>query len=320
MPLRVLVAGATGVVGRTLLPLLQERKHHVIALARNPERARQLRAQVGATDGMADLAVADVLDAPALLREMTRVAPDVVVCQVSGFRVADFASGLQETARLHEIGARNLVAAAAAAGTRRIVIQSMAAVYRPDGHDVLDENAPLWTEAPGQWGHTVRAVAAMEESILTCPEVEGVALRYGALYGPGTWFAPGGMIYERVRGSALPLIDRGAGLTSFTHLDDAASVAVEVLSGGDPGAYNVVDNEPAESSEWIPAYARMVGGPAPVSLTLEQAQAQLDWLTVHQLTEQRGATNFRLRESLGWRPRWPSWREGFAALFGLWPG
>jgi nucleoside-diphosphate-sugar epimerase len=316
----VLVAGATGVVGRVLLPLLQERDHHVIALVRNAERARHLRSQLRTDDEVADIAVADVLDASELLRETTRVAPDVVICQLSGFRAADIAAGLEETARLHEIGVRNLVAAAAAAGTRRIVTQSMAAVYRPDGHDVLDENAPLWTEAPGRWGQTVRAVAAMEETILTCPEVEGVALRYGALYGPGTWFAPGGSIYERVRGSALPLIDRGAGLTSFTHLDDAAAVAVEVLSGGDPGAYNVVDNEPAESSEWIPAYARMVGGPAPVSLTLEQARAQLDWLTVHQLTEQRGATNFRLRETLGWRPRWPSWREGFAALLGLWPG
>lgn len=320
MALRVLVAGATGVVGRVLLPLLREREHHVTALVRNPERARYLRSVPGAADAVADMAVADVLDASALQRETTRVAPDVVVWQVSGFRAADLAARLRATARLHETGARNLVAAAAAAGTRRIVIQSMASVYTPDGHDVLDENAPLWTDAPGQWGETVRAVATMEEVILTCPKVEGVALRYGALYGPGTWFAPGGAIYERVRGSALPLIGRGAGLTSFTHIDDAAGVAVEVLSAGDPGAYNVVDNEPAESSEWIPAYARMVGGPAPVSLTLEQARAQLDWLTVHQLTEQRGATNFRLRETLGWRPRWPSWREGFAALMGLWPG
>lgn len=320
MPLRVLVAGATGVVGRTLLPLLREREHHVIALVRNAERARQLSSTLGAADEVAEIVVADVLDASSLRREIARVAPDVVVCQLSGFRAADITSRLRETARVYEVGTRNLVAAAVAAGSRRVVAQSMASAYSPDGHDVLDENAPLWTDAPGQWGEMVRAVATLEDIVLTNPEIEGVALRYGALYGQGTWFGPGGSIYESVRGSALPLIGRGAGLTSFTHLDDAAGVVVEILSAGDPGAYNVVDNEPAESSEWIPAYARMVGGPAPVSLTLEQATAQLDWLTVYQLTEQRGATNFRVRETLGWRPRWPSWREGFATLFGLWPG
>lgn len=217
------------------------------------------------------------------------------------------------------MGTSNLLDAAVGAGVRRIVTQSAAAAYRPHGHGVLDEEAPLWTEAPGQWGEYVRAVAAMEEKVLTCPDVEGVALRYGALYGPGTWYAAGGVIHDQVRGSALPLIGDGEGLTSFTHVDDAASAVVEVLVGGDPGAYNVVDNEPAESGEWLPAYARMVGGPSPVSLTLKQAQAQMDWFTVHQLTEQRGATNFRLRETLGWRPAWPSWREGFASMFGVWP-
>jgi nucleoside-diphosphate-sugar epimerase len=287
---------------------------------RSEERARHLRSVLGTADAVDAVAVADVLDAPRLRHEVVRVAPDVVVCQLSSFRDTDLATGLRETARLHEVGVRNLVAAAVAAGARRVVAQSMTAAYSPDGYDVLDENAPLWTDAPGQWGASVRAAVAMEGAVLTTPEVEGVVLRYGSLYGPGTWYARDGMIYQRVRGSALPLIDEGAGLTSFTHVDDAAGAVVEVLSAGDPGAYNVVDNEPAESSEWIPAYARMIGGPEPLSLTLEQARTQLDWLTVHQLTDQRGATNFRLRETLGWRPRWPSWREGFAALFGLWPG
>jgi nucleoside-diphosphate-sugar epimerase len=310
--LRVFVAGATGVVGRTLLPLLRARGHHVTALVRHTDRVRH----VVAAD---DVAVADVMDPRALQRVVEQAAPDVVVHQVSALREADFDSALQRTARLRSAGVRNLVRAAVAAGAGRMVAQSMAAAYNPSGHDVLDEEAPLWTEAPGRWGEAVRAVATMEETVLTCPELEGVALRYGALYGSGTWYAPGGRIHEQVRGSALPLIADGVGLTSFTHVDDAASAVAEVLSGGDPGTYNVVDNEPAESSEWIPAYARMLGGPAPVSLTVEQARAQLDWLTVHQLTEQRGATNFRLRETFGWRPEWPSWREGFATLFGHWP-
>lgn len=313
MPLRVFVAGATGVIGRVLLPQLRERGHHVTALLRSWDRREGL-------DGFDDIAVADILDAPQLEAAVEQASPDVVVDLVSAFRVADFREALQQTARLRDTGTRNLVAAAVAAGVRRVVAGSMTSAYCPRGQDVLDEDAPLWTEAPGAWGETVRAVATMEQTVLTCPKIEGVVLRYGSLYGPGTWYAPGGEIHQQVRGSALPLVEEGIGLTSFTHVEDAANAIVEVLAGADPGTYNVVDNEPAESTEWLPAYARMVGGPVPVSLTLEQARSQLDWFTVHQLTEQRGATNFRLRETLGWRPGWPSWREGFATLLGLWPG
>ncbi|MCI2417564.1 NAD(P)-dependent oxidoreductase [Saccharopolyspora sp. K220] len=313
MPLRVVVAGATGVVGRTLLPLLRERGHHVTALVRSADR-------LDGTVPVDDIAVADLLDPAGLHRELRRVGPDVVIDQTSGFGKADQDERLRRTAELRARGAANLVDAAVLVGARRIIGQSMTAAYRPHGHDVLDEDSPLWTDAPGCWGAVVRALAAMEEAVLTCPEIEGVALRYGALYGPSTHYAPGGVIHERVRGSALPLVHDGVGLTSFTHVDDAAGAVLELLTGGEPGTYNVVDNEPAETAEWLPAYARMAGGPAPVSLTMDQAKAQLDWLTVHQLTEQRGATNFRLRETLGWRPMWPSWREGFAALFGLWPG
>ncbi|MGW3468368.1 NAD-dependent epimerase/dehydratase family protein [Saccharopolyspora sp. NPDC000995] len=313
MPLRVVVAGATGVVGRTLLPLLRDRGHHVTALVRHADRL----------DGAAaadDVAVADLLDSAGLRRELRRAEPDVVIDQTSGFGRAGQDEGLRRTAQLRECGSRNLVAAAVEVGARRIIGQSMTAAYRPHGHDVLDEETPLWTDAPGCWGDAVRALATMEEAVLTCPDIEGVAVRYGALYGPNTHYAPGGAIHARVRGSELPLVDDGIGLTSFTHVDDAAGAVLALVTGGEPGTYNVVDNEPAESMEWLPAYARMAGGPAPVSLTMDQARAQLDWLTVHQLTEQRGATNFRLRETLGWRPIWPSWREGFAALFGLWSG
>lgn len=313
MSLRVFVAGATGVVGRTLLPRLRERDYHVTALVRETGQAEEV-------EGSDAVAVADIMDLRQLRQVVLDASPDVVVQEVSGFRDVDVESGLRRTAQLREAGTRNLMTAATAAGARRFITQSTAAAYSPDGHDILDEEAPLWTEAPGYWGEMVRAVSAMEQTVLTCPEIEGMALRYGALYGPRTGYAPGGAIHKQVCGSALPLISGGVGLTSFTHVEDAASAVVEVLNGGDPAAYNVVDNEPAESTEWLPAYARMAGGPEPVSLTLNQAKAQLDWFTVHQLTEQRGATNFRIRETLGWRPSWPSWREGFAALFGLWPG
>ncbi len=313
MPLRVFVAGATGVVGRHVLPELRRAGHHVTALARRESAATALR-------GVDGVVVADLMDPGALRRVMTEAAPDVVVHQASAFSDTDRNAGVQRTARLRETGTRHLVDAAIEAGARRVVVQSMADAYVPHGHDVLDEEAPLWTEAPGHWGELVRAVSAMEETVLTHPEIDGVSLRYGALYGPGTAYAAGGAVHQRVCGSAIPLVEDGIGLMSFTHVDDAAGAVLEVLEGVEPAAYNVVDNEPAETSEWLPTYARMSGGPAPLTLTPEQARAQLDWLTVHQLTEQRGATNFRFRETAGWRPVWPSWREGFAALFDLWPG
>lgn len=312
MPLRVFVTGATGVVGGALLPRLRERDHHTTALVRDSERAEDVEAD--------EVVVGDIMD-PERVRELVvRAQPHVVVQGVSGFRDVDLETGLQCTARLREAGARNVVEAASAAGTGRVVALSTAAAYFPDGDDILDEESPLWTDAPGRWGELVRSVSTMEHTVLSSPEVEGVVLRYGSLYGAGTCYARGGAVYEQVRSGALPLISDGAGLASFTHVDDATGAILEVLSGGEPAAYNVVDNEPAETAEWLPAYARMVGGPDPVSLTLEQARRQLDWVTVHQLSEQRGATNFRIRETLGWRPSWPSWREGFATLFGLWPG
>ncbi len=271
--------------------------------------------------GTADeVVVADLMDPRGLRRVMTGVCPDVVVHQVTGFGNTDLSTGLQRTARLRATGTRHLVSAAVSAGARRVVTQSLASAYSPHGHDVVDEEAPLWTDAPGRWGESVRAVEALEECVLTCPDIEGVALRYGSLYGPGTGYEPCGDTHLRIVGSELPTVEDGGGLTSFTHVDDAAGAVVSVLNTAEAGAYNVVDNEPAECGEWLPAYARMAGGPEPLSLTLEQARAQLDWLTVHQLTEQRGATNFRLREAVGWRPSWPSWREGFAALLGVWAG
>ncbi|WP_201768632.1 NAD-dependent epimerase/dehydratase family protein [Saccharopolyspora rectivirgula] len=311
VPLRVVVAGATGVVGRTLLPMLRKQGHHVTALVRPTGRLPD-------PADVDDIVVADVLREEELRQVLRAARPDVVVDQTSCFREVDLETGLRRTGQLREVGGRNLVAAAVAAGANRIIGHSMAA-YSPRGHDVLDEDAPLWTEAPGCWGEAVRGAAAAEEAVLNCSEIEAVVLRYGTLYGPGTEYAPGGAVHERVRSSALPLVIDGAGLTSFTHVEDAAGAVVAVLDAT-PGVYNVVDNEPAEVAEWLPTYARMVGGPEPVALTQEQARAQLDWLTVYQLTEQRGASNFRLREELGWRPVWPSWREGFAEMFGLWLG
>ncbi|WP_017974497.1 NAD-dependent epimerase/dehydratase family protein [Actinopolyspora halophila] len=312
MPLRVFVIGATGVIGRPLLPMLAENGHHVTALVHESEAGEVSRSAEKVVRG-------DLLDEERLLPLLDEARPEVVLQLASGFRERERALGLRRTALLRSRGTSNLVSAAAAAGVRRVVAQSSAAAYDPDTRGILDEQASLYTRAPGDWGEAFRAVDALERELFESAELEGVALRFGALYGADTWYGPAGTVHDLVRDSALPLVEQGGGITSFTHVEDAAAAVLEALGELEPAAYNVVDNEPAESAEWLPTYARMIGGPEPVSLTLEQARQQLDWGTVHQLTEQCGATNFRFREAAGWRPRWPSWREGFAELFGLWP-
>ncbi|GAB2750470.1 NAD(P)-dependent oxidoreductase [Salinifilum aidingensis] len=311
MPLRILLAGATGVVGSALVPLLRKRDHQVTALIRDRDEH---------VEGADEFVIADATAPDDLRAAVLGARPDVVVDLLSDCGSSEPAERARRTARLRGTGSLTLAQAAIAAGARRIITHGLTATYRPEGHDVLDEESPLWTDAPDEWGDMVSAVADVENAVLTSPDIEGVVLRFGALYGPGTGFAPEGAQYEQVRGSELPLIEGGIGMTSFTHVEDAAGAVVEVLAGVDPGTYNVVDNEPAESGEWLPAYARMIGAPEPVVLSREQADAQLSWWTVHQLSEQRGASNFRLRETAGWRPTWPSWREGFASMFGLWPG
>ncbi|MGJ7908536.1 NAD-dependent epimerase/dehydratase family protein [Actinopolyspora sp. H202] len=310
MPLRVFVTGATGVIGRHLLPMLAERGHRVTALL--DEAGEEPR------EGVETGVFGDLFDYPALRGVLRAASPDVVL-QLAGLDGMDSDEALRRTVRLREQGTRNLVAASIDAGVRRVVTRSSATAYAPQGHEVADEQSPLFTTAPDEWGAACRAVEEMERILLQESHIEGVALRFGALYGADTPFAEAGKVHRRVLGSSLPLVEGGEGITSFTHVEDAAAAVFEVLDDVEPAAYNVVDNEPAESGEWLPAYARLIGGPEPVSLTLEQARQQLDWATVHLLTEQRGASNFRFREVSGWRPRWPTWREGLAGLFGLWP-
>lgn len=269
-------------------------------------------------EGAETVVLGDLFDYPALCRALRAASPDVVL-QLSGLDGTDGDEALRCTTRLREQGTRNLVDASIDAGVRRVVVRSSATAYAPQGHEVADEQSPLFTTAPDEWGAACRAVEEMERILLRQSAIEGVALRFGALYGADTPFAEAGEVHRRVLGSSLPLVESGEGITSFTHVEDAAAAVFEALDDVEPAAYNVVDNEPAESGEWLPAYARVIGGPEPVSLTLEQARQQLDWATVHLLTEQRGASNFRFREVSGWRPRWPSWREGLASLFGLWP-
>src|SRR3954447_7364346 len=312
--MRVFVAGATGLIGRRVIELLLERDDEdviVTGLARNPERAKPLE------EAGAGIALADAFDGEMMRGVFATAEPDVIVNQLTEFpsRIDPEAATQQfaDNDRLRIEGTRNLIVAAQTYGSSRIVAQSLAFAYAPEGAWVKDEDAPLALDAPPPWGSTVSAAAEMERQAMEARGMDGVVLRLGTLYGPGTWYDPeGGQVTDAVRAGEVPLMGDGRGLGSFVHVDDAARAVVAALTGP-PGIYNIVDDDPVEMREWLPLYARSLGAPEPPRISVEEGLEQRDWVTVHRMTEQRGASNARARELLGWEPEHPSWREELKA-------
>ncbi|WP_151480766.1 NAD-dependent epimerase/dehydratase family protein [Streptomyces albicerus] len=304
--MRVLVAGATGVVGHPLVGALRARGHQVSALVREESRERAPEADA--------VMVADALDREALLSAVSAARPEVIVHQMSALRLLrdDPAEAFALTARLRTEGTANLVAAARAAGARRLVAQSIAFAAAPEGEPVLDEDAPLYVDAPDPgWAATVRAVAELERLVLgSGPDLAGVVLRYGTLYGPGTAYARTGGTAERVLAGRFPLPEGGSGIMSFLHVEDAVGAAVAAVESNATGVFHVTDDEPAAAAQWLPHYARALGGPTPRTIPAALAPRLLGWFMAHQLTAARGAANDRARTALGWKPLRPSWRDG----------
>ncbi|MGW2047257.1 NAD-dependent epimerase/dehydratase family protein [Streptomyces sp. NPDC001858] len=301
--MRILVAGATGVVGRPLVGALRARGHEVSALVRDGSRAPD-----------ADrVLVADALDREAVLSAVSAARPEAVVHQLSALRLLrdDPPAAFAQTARLRTEGTAHLVEAARAAGARRLVAQSIAFAAAPAGPAVLDEDAPLYTDAPDPgWSATVRAVAALERLTLSSADLGGLVLRYGTLYGPGTAYARDGGTGQRVLAGKLPLPEGGAGITSFLHVEDAVGATVAAVESAATGVLHIADDEPAPAAQWLPQYARALGAPPPRTIPAATAPRLLGWFMAHQLTAARGAAADRARAALGWKPLRPSWRDG----------
>lgn len=305
MTARVLVAGATGVVGRSLVPLLRARGHEVIALVREPSRATRLD-----LDGVV---MADALDEAAVRSAVLSARPDVVVHQLTGLRTSG-PEGLEYTARLRTEGTTHLIDAAREAGATRIVAQSIAFATAPRGGPVLTEDAGLYLDAPDPgWARTVRAITEFERLVQGTTDLSGIVLRLGTLYGPGTLYDPAGPIGGAAARGRLPLPETAAGVTSFLHVEDAARATVAAVEADIGGVFNVTDDEPAAASTWVPEYARLLGAPTPRTVPTELVERLLGWFTGYQLTAMRGAANDLVRETLGWKPTVPSWRTGLAA-------
>jgi 2-alkyl-3-oxoalkanoate reductase len=304
---RVFLAGATGAIGAPLLRRLLADGHQVTGTSRSPARAAALEA------AGAEAAVVDALDAQALTDAVVAARPDAVVHQLTAIPprldprriVRDF----ELTDRLRTEGTRNLIAAAQAAGAGRLIAQSIAFAYEPGPPGTVHtESDPLLRDPPPQFVRSAAAIAELERQVIGAG---GLALRYGYFYGPGTAVAVAGSLGREVVRRRLPIVGGGSGVWSFIHVDDAAEATVAGLTRGSPGAYNVVDDDPARVSEWIPALADALGAKPPWSVPAWLARPLAGEYGVTTMTRAQGASNAKAKAELGWSPRHRSWREGF---------
>jgi nucleoside-diphosphate-sugar epimerase len=305
--MRVLIAGATGVIGRRLVPMLHRDGHEVIGMIRSPERAHALR-ELGA-----EAVVADALDAAAVRSAVREARPQAVVHQLTSLprridpRKIERDFVLND--RLRSEGTRNLVDAAQAADVGRIVAQSIAFGYAPGPPGTVHtEHDPLFLNAPRAFARSAQAVHDLETAVIGAG---GLVLRYGYFYGPATSISRQGSVGEDIARRRLPIVGAGGGVWSFIHIDDAAQATVNALSAGAPGAYNVVDDDPAAVGEWVPALARALGAPKPRRVPAFIARALAGSYGVMTMTQAQGASNELAKRELGWQPAHPSWREGF---------
>lgn len=281
--MKIFVAGATGAIGRRLLPQLKAAGHEVVGTTRAREKASQLKA-LGA-----EPVVVDMFDRAGLATVLRETRPDVVIHQLTDLSGRNF----QGNSRLRREGTRNLVDAARAARVRQMIAQSISWVCIP-GNEPADERVPLDLKAadPARQ-RTIEAVKELEDAVA---EMEhGTVLRYGLLYGPGTWYAPDGLLADQVRQGKMTA---NPGVDSFVHVDDAARAALLALDWP-AGIVNIVDDEPAPGTVWLPIYAKLLKAPAPPT-----SEDHAPWA--------RGSSNKKARQQLGWQPLYPHWREGFA--------
>lgn len=306
--MKVFVAGASGAIGRPLVRQLVAAGHEVTGMTRSEDRAVAIR-EAGAA-----AVVCDVFDVAALEAAVLEAAPEAVVHELTALPARlDYKAKqdpLAPTNRVRTEGTRNLLAAARAAGARRLIAESVAFFYRPEGEWIKDEEAPLNLEAPGHFGGAAAALAELERQVTGAEGIEGVVLRYGWLYGPGTFFDRVGSQTEDALKRRLPIVGRGAGMFSFVHVEDAAAATVAAVERGAPGTYNVVDDEPAPMREWVPVFCAAVGAKKPMRIPVWLARLVAGPAAVASATQLRGASNAKAKRELGWQPGHPSWREG----------
>lgn len=304
--MRVLVAGATGAIGRQLVPQLVAAGHQVSATTRTPQKVDSLRA------AGADPYVLDGLDGGAVGEVVGRAGPDVIVHEMTAIpaqlNLRRIGQAFAATNTLRTVGLDHLLAAARAAGVPRFIAQSYAGwPSARTGGPVKTEADPLDPDPPAAMRPVLDAIRYLERAVTSAP-LAGLALRYGSLYGPGS----SDIFVSMLRRRMVPLIGNGAGVWSWLHVTDAAAATVAAVSHGEPGVYNIVDDEPAAVSEWLPVVAKCAGARPPLHVPGWVGRLAAGEAGMSMMTQIRGSSNAKAKRDLGWTPIWPTWRDGFA--------
>lgn len=308
--MRVFVAGATGAIGKQLVPGLVEAGHEVHGMTRHESKQEMLQ-EMGAVP-----VVADGLDPDQVAAAVGKVQPDVIVHQLTALAgsMRKLKRGAALTNRLRIEGTDHLLSAGQAVGVQRFVAQSNYALYERTGGPVKSEEDPLDPDPPGKLGEGLGAIRHLERAVLGASWTEGIVLRYGGFYGPGTNMAPGGELFEMIRKRRFPLIGGGGGIWSFVHIADAAEATMAAVEHGSRGVYNIVDDDPAPVAEWLSELTNMLTGRKPRRMPRLIVRLLAGEGGVVMMTDARGASNAKAQRELAWSPAYPSWRQGFAAV------
>jgi len=302
--MRIFVAGATGAIGRPLIAQLHSVGHDVVALTRTPEKARILAEQ-----GV-EPAIADVFDADAVKAAVIRAQPEVVIEQLTSLPKTYTPETMQAAAQLNDRirleGGANVLAAAQAAGVRRYIRQSIAFWAIP-GTGLADEETPLALDTSPAVADGTRTLNEIEHPLLGNPTLEGIVLRYGFFYGPGTWYATDGDVAEQVRQQQFPIVGKGEGVWSWVHIEDAALATVAAVDRGNPGIYLIADDRPLEVRVWLPAYAQWLNAPPPPQVSVEDALRISGADAVYYGTQIRGVSNAKAKRELNFQARPLEW-------------
>ena len=310
--MKIFLAGATGVVGQRLLPALRRAGHEVVGTTRNSAKAAELAAAGAAP------VVLDALDRKSVHQAVGAARPDVVIHQLTAITATNFKDldgSFAATNRLRTEALDILLEAARAAGAKRFIAQSFTGWPNArTGAAVKTEDDPLDTRPARKSEQTLAAIRHLEQATTNADGVEGLALRFGLLYGPGTALAAGGEMLEMIRKRKMPVVGSGAGVFSFIHVVDAAGATVDAVENGRSGIYNIVDDEPAPVATWLPYLAEVIGAKPPQKVPAWLVRPMLGELGVNIMTAGRGSSNAKAKRKLNWALSYPSWRQGFHHL------
>jgi nucleoside-diphosphate-sugar epimerase len=309
--MKIFIAGASGAIGTHLVPQLVARGHEVVGTTRTPEKTGALQA-LGA-----EPVVVDALDPDSVAEAVAKAEPEVVVHQLTALNGPPDLRHAKEMAaatnRLRTEGTDHLLAAARAVGVRKVVAQSNGGWMERTGRGLADESEPLEPHPPADAEEMVGALRHLEDAVTGIGWAEGVAIRYGGFYGPGTGLSdePGAFFSDLVRRRRFPIVGSGAGVWSMVHIVDAASATVAIIERGRAGIYHVADQDPAPVNVWLPELARALGAPRPRRLPAWIVRLVAGSAAVDMMTRARGVSGAKVERELGWTPKYPSWRTGF---------